>query len=153
MIKPLKMNSLKRWLAHCLRLQLVIDWRADNGKLGEKIPLFQNRATTKILSSRWPRALHVICKNISQYVARLMSFFFCNLDGTMISATITKWWLPSTFVQYCFCFVFLVDLCRWLELESCSFPPSVLGFCTYICVQDYIFATRYCIAGGCLVPS
>ena len=75
MTKPLKLNSLKRWLAHCLRLQLVIDWRADNGKIGEKIPLFQIQATTKILSSRWPRALHVFSKNISQYVARLMSFF------------------------------------------------------------------------------
>ena len=52
----------------------MIDWRADNGKIGEKIPLFQNRATTKILSSRWPRALHVISKNISHYVARLISF-------------------------------------------------------------------------------
>ena len=135
MIKPLKLNSLKRWLAHCLRLQLVIDWRADNGKIGEKIPLFQIQATTKILSSRWPRALHVFSKNISQYVARLMSFFL-QFGRTMISATITKWWLPSTFLRYCFCFIFLADLCIWLELESCSFPPSVLSFFyIYMCVR------------------
>ena len=31
-------------------------------------------------------------------------------------------------------FFLLADLCRWLELESCSFPPSVMGFCTFIYV-------------------